>query len=228
MAIDWLLERRRAIGALVLALVLVLYAREVLELHRHFVEAPMRFFAGRVDELSTYLMHSPIRFAYAEYGDAMITTFLAHDRVVITDYQNRRYPIDEEKVENPAVILCDKRDSGAERTLRTLDTEFGKARVAGYRIYWPIHYDGVRRAPLARERWKISATTDAEDADLVLDGDPLTRWSVPPTAFRPALTLDLGRSETITGIYLGGQQPTTAFPVACSLRPRATARAGSW
>jgi hypothetical protein len=47
----------------------------------------------------------------------------------------------------------------------------------------------------------------------MLDGDPLTRWSATPSEFsHPALTLDLGRSETITGIYLGlGRQPTTAF-----------------
>jgi hypothetical protein len=101
-AIDWLLERRRAVGASVLALLLVLYASGGIDLHRQFVETPRRFFAGRVDELSKYLMHSAIRFAYADYGDAMITTFLGRDRVVVTDYQNRRYPIEEGKVEDPA------------------------------------------------------------------------------------------------------------------------------
>ncbi len=212
LAVEWLLERKRALGLSVLGLALALYAREVLELHRDFVKMPARFFAGPVEELSKYLLQSPIRFAYADYGDAMITTFLTRDRVIVTDYQNRRYPIDEERIENPAVILHDDPGSGAESTLASLDAGFARAHVRGYRIYWQIHYDGVPRAPLARESWKVSATTDAEDADLVIDGDPLTRWSVPPTAFRPALTLDLGRSETITGIYLGlGGQPTTAF-----------------
>ncbi len=178
MAIDWLLERQRVLGGSLLVLLLGLYAREVFDLHRHFVQAPSRFFAYRVDELSRYLVQSPIRFAYSEYGEAMITTFLTREQVVVTDYQNRRYPIDEEKIENPAVILFDQPDSsGAEPTLRTLDTKFDQTRVAGYRIYWPIHYDGVARAPLGRQGWKVSATTDGEDADLILDGDPLTRWS---------------------------------------------------
>ena len=61
----------------------------------------------------------------------MITTFLTRDRVVVTDYQNRRYPIDEENVDNPAVILYDERDGGAERTLRALDTEYEKPEWPG-------------------------------------------------------------------------------------------------
>jgi hypothetical protein len=213
MAIDWLLARRRALGALLLVSLLGLYAREVVDLHWRFGGTPVRFFCGRVDELSRYLVRSPIRFAYAEYGDAMITTFLARDRVVVTDYQNRRYPIDEEKVENPAIILYDERDGGAEGTLQSLDTEYERTRVAGYRIYWPIHYDGVPRSPLRREGWKTWATTDAEDVELILDGDPLTRWSAAASASsHPALTLDLGRSETVSGIYLAlGGQPVTAF-----------------
>jgi hypothetical protein len=222
MAIDWLLERRRAFGGMILVSLVGLYAREVSDLHGHFAGTPVRFFCGRVDELSRYLVRSPIRFAYADYGDAMITTFLTRDRVVVTDYQNRRYPIDEENVDNPAVILYDERDGGAERTLRALDTEYERTRVAGYRIYWPIHYDGVARVPLSRERWKITATTDAEEADLMLDGDPLTRWSAASDeSSHPALTLDLGRDETITGVYLGlGGQPVTAF-AASWWRPRA-------
>lgn len=107
MAIDRLLARRRAAGMVALVLLLSLYARQAFDLHRRFVEAPSRFFAYRVDELSRYLVQSPIRFAYAEYGEAMITTFLTRERVVVTDYQNRRYPIDEENVDNPAVILFD-------------------------------------------------------------------------------------------------------------------------
>jgi hypothetical protein len=213
MALDWLLARHRALGGLLLISLLGLYAREVVDLHSYFAGTPVRFFCGRVDELSRYLMRSPIRFAYAEYGDAMITTFLTRDRVVVTDYQNRRYPIDEQKVENPAVILYEQREGGAEQTLRALDTNFRRKLVAGYWIYWPIHYDGVARAPLGREGWKISATTDAEDANLMLDGDPLTRWSATASeSSHPALTLDLGRSETVSGVYLSlGGKPVTAF-----------------
>jgi len=212
LAVEWLLERKRALGLSVLGLALALYGREVLELHRDFVKMPARFFAGPVEELSKYLLQSPIRFAYADYGDAMITTFLTRDRVIVTDYQNRRYPIDEERIENPAVILHDDSGSGAETTLASLDADFTVADVRGYRIYWPIRYDGVPRAPLSRDRWKISANTAPDDADLVLDGDPETAWSVPPAASRPALTVDLGRTETITGVYLAlGGRPREAF-----------------
>jgi hypothetical protein len=213
MAIDRLFSRRRLAGAATLVLLLSLYAQGAWDLHQHFVNAPSRFFAGRVEELSRYLVGSPIRFAYAEYGDAMITTFLARDRVVVTDYQNRRYPIDEQNVENPAVILYDGAGSGAEGTLRSLDTKYERARVAGYRVYWPIHYDGVARAALGREGWKISATTDAEDADLMLDGDLLTRWSAAADeSSHPSLRLDLGRDQTISGVYLDlGGQPNAAF-----------------
>jgi hypothetical protein len=208
----WLIERRRALGLGVLGLALALYAREVVDLHRRFVEMPARFFAGPVDGLSRYLVSSPIRFAYADYGDAMITTFLARDRVVVTDYQNRRYPSSEEKVENPAIILHDDPGAGAETALASLDASFALARIPGYRIYWPIRYDGVPRAPLSREGWRVYASAAEDDADLALDGDPATAWSVPATASRPALTLDLGGSQTVTGVSLSlGLRKKEAF-----------------
>jgi hypothetical protein len=212
-AIAWLLERRRALGFCVVGLAIPLYAREVVDLHRHFVEASARFFAGPVETLSSYLVQSPIRFAYADYGDAMITTFLTRDRVLVTDYQNRRYPIDEEKIDNAAVILHDDPRATAATTLASLGAEFTQAHIPGYLVYWPIRYDGVRRAPLPRDRWKISATDDADDADLVLDDDPKTAWSATPNALtRPALTLDLGRTETISGVYFAlGGRPKEAF-----------------
>src|SRR5437773_1379181 len=204
----------------------MLYGGEVFELHRHFVDTPARFFAGPVEGLSKYLLRSPIRFAYADYGDAMITTFLTRDRVVVTDYQSRRYPIDEERIENPAVILHDDPGSGAETTLASLDADFALAHVRGYRIYWPIRYDGVPRAPLSRDGWKVSASTAEDDADLVLDGDPETAWSAPPGSSRPVLTVDLGRTETITGVYLAlGGRPREAFH---RLRVEASVDGRSW
>jgi hypothetical protein len=58
MAIDWLLERRRAFGGMLLVSLVGLYAREVFDLHGHFAGTPVRFFCERVDELSRYLVRS--------------------------------------------------------------------------------------------------------------------------------------------------------------------------
>jgi hypothetical protein len=208
----WLFERTRKTALALLALVLVLNAREVVDLHRHFVEAPARFFAGPVEGLARHLEKTPIRFAYADYGDAMITTFLTRDRVVVTDYQNRRYPVDEENVKDAAVVLHADPGATAATTLESLDADFHVTSIPGYLVYWPIRYDGIRRAPLSRASWKVSATASPEDAELLIDDDPKTAWSAAADTAHAAITIDLGRIETVNGIDLAlGGRSTEAF-----------------
>src|SRR5439155_10225705 len=85
-------------------------------------------------------------------------------------------------------------------------------RIPGYRVYWPLRYDGTRRLPLPRARWRASASVNGADAGLVLDGDPWTYWSAPSPVSRPMLTVDLGVEEEIAGVYLAlGERAKDAF-----------------
>jgi F5/8 type C domain len=207
------IDRRTVWFLGVLAGLSLFYGVQAVDFGRRLASERGRNSAGSVERLRDFLTRDAIRFAYAGWGDAMITTYLTDERTIVTDYQERTYPLAEVAFRDPAIILRDAQGTSAEGTLRSLDTKYERARVAGYRVYWPIHYDGVARAALGREGWKISATTDAEDADLMLDGDLLTRWSAAADeSSHPSLRLDLGRDQTISGVYLDlGGQPNAAF-----------------
>jgi F5/8 type C domain len=209
LGIAWVVRRRRTLGAMLLGTVICLYAAEIHAMHDHYLAPARRPWAGDVDELSRYLERSPIRFAYAEYGDAAITTYLTRDRVVVADYREWRYPLDEVDFRDPAFIVTGK---GLSPTLNALNMTYSVARVAGYHVYWPIHYDGVPRAPLPRDSWKLTASAAADDAELLLDGDVTTHWAVATSNDHPSLTLDLGAQQTVTGVYFGfGTQPYEPF-----------------
>jgi hypothetical protein len=202
LGVAWIAERSKVIGTLVLVALLGFYAAQITAMHSHFAAPVPRFWAGQVDGLAAYLLRSPIRSAYADYGDAAITTYLTKDRVVVADYKEWRYPLDEVDFRDPAVLVRDD-ELPAEGTLASLNARFSKTPIPGYTVYWPIRYDGVPRAPLPRSGWKLTANVSPDNAPLILDGDPLTRWNVAARGSVPSLSLDLGREETVTGLYFG-------------------------
>jgi hypothetical protein len=225
LGVAWLVRRSRILGVAVLTALLWFYGLQAIAMHDHFKGAWPRFWAGPVDGLSDYLLHSPIRFGYADYGDAAITTYLTHDQVVVADYQQWRYPLTELDLRDPAIIVRDD-ELSAKATLKAMDATFSVARIPGYAIYWPVRYDGIPRAPLPRDGWKLTANASPDDAGLALDGDALTRWSAPTQGPRPVLVLDLGTDQTITGLYFGlGDRPVEGFE---RLRIEASRDGESW
>ena len=221
----WLGRRALWLSA-ALPVVLGFYAEQVADFGHRLASEPTRNGAGPVERLRRFLPEAGIRFAYADWGDAMITTYLTDERVVVTDYRERTYPSNEAEPRDPAVIIRDQRGATAATTLRSLDAGFSRVRIPGYQVYWPIRYDGIPRAPLSRAGWKLSATVDPDDAELALDGDPATGWSAPPTGGPAMLTLDLGREETVTGVFFAlGAWPSDAFH---RLRIEASTTGTSW
>ena len=209
LGIAWVSRRRAVVATSLLAAVVCLYGAEIHAMHDHYAAPARRAWAGDVDELSRYLARSPIRCAYAEYGDAAITTYLTRDRVVVADYREWRYPLDEVDFRDPALIVAGK---GAAPTLNALDMSYSVAHVAGYHVYWPIRYDGVRRVPLPRGEWRLTASVSEDDAELLVDGDVTTHWAVTNDKDRPSLTLDLGAEQTVTGVYFAfGTPPYEPF-----------------
>jgi hypothetical protein len=199
--IAWLMHRSRVIGAAVLGGLVLLYTLQIVALGVGFTRLRQRPGAGPVDELAPALIEAGVRFGYADYGDATITTYLTRDRVVLTDYLGLRYPLDEVDFRDPAVIVG-RGAPPAEPTLAALNAEGPSKRVAGYIVHWPIRYDGVARAPLPRGGWTVAASVDGAAARNMLDGDLWTYWSVPAKTPKPAITLDLGRPETVNGVFL--------------------------
>ncbi len=210
-ALAWLMDRSRALGVAALCGLTLFYGAQIFALGVGFTRMRERPGAGRVDELAPALLQAGIRFGYADYGDATITTYLTRDRVVLTDYPAARYPLDEVDFRDPAVIVRD-RALDADTTLSALNAQASLIRIPGYRIYWPIRYDGVSRAPLPRGGWKVTASVDGPAAPRVLDGDLWTYWSVPARTPSPSLTLDFGRLQTVSGVFLeGGKRDHDGF-----------------
>ncbi len=209
--IAWLMDRSRALGVATIIGLTLLYGQQIFALGVGFTRLRERPGAGPVDELAPALLQAGIRFGYADYGDATITTYLTRDRVVLTDYPGLRYPLDEVDFRDPAVIVR-KDTAPAEPSLAALNAEASSSRVADYAIHWPIRYDGVPRAPRPRGGWSITASVDGTAAANVLDGDLWTYWSVPAKTPKPSLTLDLGRPETVNGVFLeGGERDPDGF-----------------
>ena len=205
LAIGWIAQRSKPLAGIVLCGLLAFYGAQLVEYRQGFVTTPARAGAGPVEGLSRYLLRAGIKFGYADYGDATITTFLTGDRVVLTDYHVARYPLDEVDFHDPALIVRD--GFTADATLKALDAEFSVKRIPGYRVYWPIRYDGIRRAPLSRRDWRITANVMPQDASLAIDGDQWSYWSAPPRGdhpddLAPALTLDLGSAQSVSGLSL--------------------------
>jgi F5/8 type C domain-containing protein/dolichyl-phosphate-mannose-protein mannosyltransferase len=212
LALAWLAARSRALAAVALLGLLAFYGAQIAQF-RHGLARPgdRPGVEGPVDQLADTLLQSGIRFGYADYGDATITTYLTRDRVVLTDYIGARYPLDEVDFRDPAVIVRDGAPP-ADGTLAALNARFSATRIPGYRIYWPIAYDGITRAPLPRRNWTITASENDANAAQMLDGDLWTYWSVPAKKRGAAVTLDLGATETVTGVSFDlGQRGADAF-----------------
>ncbi|HSD11307.1 MAG TPA: discoidin domain-containing protein [Candidatus Binatia bacterium] len=212
LALAWLATRSPALAALSSLGLVVFYGAQIVQFRNALARPGDRpGVEGPVDQLAYTLLQSGIRFGYAEYGDATITTYLTRDRVVLTDYFGARYPLDEVEFRDPAVIVRDSAPA-ADGTLAALNARFSVRRIPGYRIYWPIAYDGVSRAPLSRHHWTITASENDANAAQMLDDDPWTYWSVPAKKRGAAVTLDLGAKETATGLFFDlGQRGSDAF-----------------
>ncbi len=225
LAIGWLAARSRILGGAALALLIGVYAVQIAEFRRGLVSSPRPGVEGPVDELAEHLLRSGIRYGYADYGDSTITTYLTRDRVVLTDFSGERYPLDEVDFHDPAVIVRESAGT-ADGTLASLHASFSASHIPGYRIYWPIRYDGISRAPLARRGWKVTASEHAADAPSMLDGDRWTYWSVPADGSFPTVTLDLGGSQTVTGIFFDlGERNRDTFG---KLRIESSLGGGNW
>jgi 4-amino-4-deoxy-L-arabinose transferase-like glycosyltransferase len=208
LGVSWLAERRPIVGSLVGALLTLFYGAEAVRVAHDFRTMRGRYTAGPIESLAAHLEDRGIRFGYADYSEAAITTYFTQERVILSDYQERYFPLSEVAFRDPALVLT---DGDAAPTLRALDARFGESRIPGYRIYWPIRYDGVPRSPLSRDGWRVTATVANEEAPLVLDDDPWSYWSVPPGKLG-ALSLDLGSERTVSGVYLAlGERKSDTF-----------------
>jgi hypothetical protein len=211
-AMAWVMARSRLLGIVAFGGLVLLYSVQIVGLALGFTRSQERPGAiGPVDKLASALLQAGIRFGYADYADATITTYLAGERVVLADYGGAHYPLDEVDFRDPAVIVRDGAPP-ARTTLAALNAESSSLRAPGYTIHWPIRYDGVPRAPMQRGGWKVSATVNGDTAVNVLDGDRWTYWSVPARVKQPSITLDLGRLATVSGVFLdGGERDHDGF-----------------
>jgi 4-amino-4-deoxy-L-arabinose transferase-like glycosyltransferase len=208
LGVSWLAGRRPIVGFLVGAALTLFYGAVAIRVAHDFRAARGRYTAGPIESLAAHLEERGIRFGYADYSEAAITTYFTQERVILSDYHERYFPLNEIAFRDPALVLT---EGDAAPTLRALDARFDESRIPGYRIYWPIRYDGVPRAPLNRDGWRVTATVANEEAPLVLDDDPWSYWSV-PSGKLAALTLDLRSERTVSGVYLAlGERKSDAF-----------------
>jgi hypothetical protein len=208
-AIAAALCRAPTLGFAILAAVVLYLAAGVVALHRDFEHSFQRDLTRAAGRLGRTLERRGIASGYADRMDAGLVSYLNREHVVLTDYHELDYPRDEIALRNPALIV---RGRLADTTLRSLDATFSVRRHSGYAVYWPILYDGVPRAPLSRARWKVSANVKSDDTDNMLDGALDTAWSVATSGAHPELTIDLGREETVSGIYTNvGEWPEDGF-----------------
>ena len=208
LGVSWLAGRLPVLGSLVGAGLTLFYGAVAIQVAHDFRVASGRYTAGPIESLAAHLEERGIRFGYADYSEAAITTYFTQERVILSDYQERYFPLREISFRDPALVLT---EGDAAPTLRALDARFDESRIPGYRVYWPIRYDGVPRAPLSRDGWQVTATVANEHAPLVLDDDPWSYWSV-PSGKLAALCLDLGAVRTVSGVYLAlGERKSDAF-----------------
>ena len=194
-------DRRPAIGVGVIACLAAFYGAGTVKLAHDFRSMTERYTAGPVDKLVPELEAAGIRFGYASYADAAIATYIAAERVVLADYEERYYPLDEVAFRDPALVIADGTPP-ARRSLEAVNARFRERTIRGYRIYWPIGYDGIARRPLDRRDWQISASLAPEDASSMVDGDLWSAWSVDPRGAPPVVTIDLGREQPVSGVQL--------------------------
>ena len=204
LAIAWVARRSQGLAAATLLGLLGFYGVQIVELHDAFLSSKQRpGVEGPVDRLADYLVRAGIRYGYADYGDATIATYLTRERVVLTDYNGARYPLDEVDFRDPAIIVRDGTPA-ADETLAALDAKFSVKEIPGYRIYWPIHYDGEGRVPLSRRGWSVSASPFPYDAERAIDGDRWTYWSAPVNVEPAVFTVDLGSAQMVSGVFFDG------------------------
>jgi hypothetical protein len=196
-----LYERRRALGVAALAALVAFYGRETVKLARDLRSMPGRYTAGPVDRLVAELDAAGIRFGYASYADAAVATYISAERLVIADYEERYYPMEEVDFRDPALVVAN--DSPPARgSLEAVNARFAERVIPGYRIYWPARYDGVTRGPLDRSGWQVTTFPASADAELLTDGDPWSVWSADAAAGPAIVTVDLGREQRVAGVYL--------------------------
>ncbi len=201
LALGWLAARSRALAAVAGGVLLVFQGAQIVEFGRGMAADPTRpGTEGPVDKLADHLLARGIRFGYADYGDATIATYLARDRVVLTDYTGARYPLDEVPFHDPAIILREGQGT-AEGSLAALNATYESSRLRGYRVYSKIRYDGIARAPLPRSGFHVQVSHDQGGAASLFDGDRWTYWEVPAATEAPSITLDLGGSTAVNGVY---------------------------
>jgi len=214
LGVSWTLARSRAAGVTLLALLVLFYGALTVKLARDFRTTPGRYTAGSIETLAAYLERAGIRFGYAPYSDAAVTTYFSEERVVLADYEERYFPREEMNPHDAALVLV---DGDAAPSLRALEARFSQARVAGYRIFWPVRYDGVPRAPLSRAGWRIETSVDDADTALLVDDDPWTYWSAAMPAkgapvSPPTVTIDLGGEQTVSGLQFAlGERKKDGF-----------------
>src|SRR2546430_14591010 len=104
-AVSWLGQRSRAAGALLLGLLVAFYGAETLVVAHDFAAATGRYTAGPIEKLAAHLEKAGIRFGYAPYSEAAVTTYFTEERVILADHEERYYPHDQGELRDPAVIL---------------------------------------------------------------------------------------------------------------------------
>lgn len=196
-----LVHARRGLGLAIVLVVAAFYASGTVNLVRDFRGQSGRYTAGPADALAAELERAGIRCGYAPYSDAAVVTWVTAERVVLQDYEDRYYPAAEFACNRPALVTLAGAES-ARDSLATLSARFDERRVAGYAVAWPIEYDGVPRAPLPRDGWRLSSDEDGQHLDRLVDGDPLTYWTVRPDRAHAALTIDLGSEQDVAGLDL--------------------------
>lgn len=197
----WVAERSRPVAAVAIAGLLVFYAIQIVDLGRGLAKPGERpGVTGPVTKLADHLQNAGIRYGYADYGDATLTTYLTRERVILTDYFGARYPLEEVDFHDPAIVVRGDTPQ-ADGTLASLNAIVTTKRIPGYAIHWPVRYDGVPRAPLARSGWTVTASDNGARAADMLDGDRWTYWSVPADKRGAAVTLDLGKVEAVSGLH---------------------------
>ncbi len=212
-AIAWLMARSRPLGIIAFGGLVLLYGVQIVGLALGFSRSQERPGAiGPVDKLADALLQAGVRFGYADYADATITTYLTRRPSGAHRLRRCALPARRSGFSRPGGHRARRRAPGRDHARRLERRKLVAARPG-------LHH--LLADPLRRRAARADAARRVEGHDERGRRRRLrTFWMAipgrtgrfPPKSARPSITLDLGRLATVNGVFLdGGERDHDGF-----------------
>jgi len=200
---------RRAIGSAVLVGLLCFN----IFLHFLFLDEFKTWPYRPIDNLIKSLKDRGIRYAYADNRISQVLTFESQGKIICADYFGRRNynylkAVDSAPAGEVAIVthevLGGPYPEAMASTLRLLGGTAEQVKVGPYVFWYDFKEPATNLKPLPPQDWRITASQEQDQVELIKDRDILTSWKILKRA-GDYLSVDLGRPKRLARIsFLSG------------------------